>query len=264
MEDDDRAKYLFLSLLQARVGSSLVAHLGNLAPEAVLRTPVVELAGRAKISERASRAFEELQRAFDPGRMQDRLTAKGIEALTPVDDAYPRPLRSIPDPPPAVFVNGAVPEKITVALVGSRKASATGIETARALGLALSERGVCVVSGLALGVDAAAHEGAVEAGGPTVGVLGCGIDVTYPPKYKHLRAAFPGSALGGVHGTLRSNERLGMRHRLRHRFIRNADSGTENYSVCMRWDVSLFCSARCCSRSEGIKATWCRSRVTGV
>jgi hypothetical protein len=51
LEDDDRAKYLFLSLLQARVGSSLVAHLGNLAPEAVLRTPVVELAGRAKISE---------------------------------------------------------------------------------------------------------------------------------------------------------------------------------------------------------------------
>ena len=133
MEDDDRAKYLFLSLLQARVGSSLVAHLGNLDPEAVLRTPVVELAGRAKISERLRAAFEELQRAFDPGRMQDRLAAKGIEALTPVDDAYPGPLRSIPDPPPAVFVNG-VPETVSVALVGSRKASATGIETARARG----------------------------------------------------------------------------------------------------------------------------------
>ena len=180
MEDDDRAKYLFLSLLQARVGSSLVSHLGKLAPEAVLRTPVLELAGRAKISEGASRAFDELQRVFDPGRMQDRLAAKGIEAFTPVDEAYPGPLRSIPDPPPAVFVNGSVPDTVSVALVGSRKASATGIETARALGSALSERGVCVVSGLALGVDAAAHEGAVEAGGPTVGVLGCGIDVTYP------------------------------------------------------------------------------------
>jgi len=66
LEDDDRAKYLFLSLLQARVGSSLVSHLGNLAPEAVLRTPVAELAGRARVSEMASRAFEELQRAFDP------------------------------------------------------------------------------------------------------------------------------------------------------------------------------------------------------
>src|ERR671913_1114854 len=178
--------YLFLSLLQARVGSSFVSHLGNLAPEAVLRTSVVELAGRAKITERASRAFEELQRAFDPDRIQDRLAARGIEVLTPVDDAYPGPLRSIPDPPPALFVNGAVPETVSVALVGSRKASATGTETARALGFALCERGVCVVSGLALGVDAAAHEGAVEAGGPTVGVLGCGIDVVYPRRNRGL------------------------------------------------------------------------------
>ena len=195
MEDDDRAKYLFLSLLQARVGSSLVSHLGNLAPEAVLRTPVAELAGRARVSEMASRAFEELQRAFDPDRMQECLAARGIEVLTPVDEAYPGPLRSIPDPPPALFVNGAVPDTVSVALVGSRKASATGIETARALGLALSERGVCVVSGLALGVDAAAHEGALEAGGLTVGVLGCGIDVTYPTKYKRLRADLSRPAL---------------------------------------------------------------------
>jgi DNA processing protein len=247
--------YLFLSLLQARVGSSLVSHLGNLAPDAVLRTPVAELAGRAKISERASRAFEELQRAFDPGRMQENLAAKGIEALTPVDGAYPRPLRSIPDPPPAVFVNGVVPDVVSVALVGSRKASATGIETARALGLALSERGVCVVSGLALGVDAAAHEGAVKAGGPTVGVLGCGIDVTYPTKHKRLRTAFSCSALGGAHATIRSKECLGMGHRLRHRFVRNAESDTQNHLVCMRLDVSLFCSARCCGPSGGIEAT---------
>ncbi len=130
MEDDDRAKYLFLSLLQARVGSSLISHLGNLDPEAVLRTPVGELAGAAKISERASRALEELQRAFDPGRMQERLAVKGIEVLTPVDEAYPGPLRSIPDPPPAVFVNGVVPDTVSVALVGSRKASATGMQTA--------------------------------------------------------------------------------------------------------------------------------------
>ena len=235
MEDDDRAKYLFLSLLQARVGSSLVSHLGNLAPEAVLRTPVVELAGRAKISERASHAFEELQRVFDPGRMQDLLAARGIVALTPVDEAYPGPLRSIPDPPPAVFVNGGVPDTVSVALVGSRKASATGIETARALGLALSERGVCVVSGLALGVDAAAHEGAVEAGGPTVGVLGCGIDVTYPTKYKRLRAAFPRSSLRRVHATFGSNEVLARGHRIARRFFRNATAWYLNAFGNFRW-----------------------------
>ena len=224
MEDDDRAKYLFLSLLQARVGSSLVAHLGNLAPEAVLRTPVVELAGRAKISEGASRAFEELQRAFDPGRIQDRLAAKGIVALTPVDEAYPGPLRSIPDPPPAVFVNGAVPDTVSVALVGSRKASATGIETARALGFALSERGVCVVSGLALGVDAAAHEGALEGGGPTVGVLGCGIDVTYPTKHKRLRAKLSRPALWRMRHTVRTKEGLAMEYNLTLRAFRNQPS----------------------------------------
>jgi DNA processing protein len=186
LEDDDRAKYLFLSLLQARVGSSLVSHLGNLAPEAILQTPVAELAGRAKISEKASRAFEELQRSFDPARMQDRLAARGIKVLTPVDDGYPGRLRSIPDPPPALFVDGEVPEAVYVAVVGSRKASATGIETAKALGLALCERGVCVVSGLALGVDAAAHVGAVAAGGLTVGVLGCGIDIIYPRRNRDL------------------------------------------------------------------------------
>ena len=195
MEGSDRKKYLFLSLLQARVGSSLVSRLGNLAPEAVLRTPFADLAERTKISEKASLAFDELQRGFDPDAMEDRLTAKEIEVVTLVDEGYPQSLRSIPDPPPALFVHGKVPETVCVALVGSRKASATGIETARALGLALSERGVCVVSGLALGVDAAAHEGAVEAGGPTVGVLGCGIDVTYPTKYKRLRARFPRPAL---------------------------------------------------------------------
>ena len=97
-------------------------------------------------------------------------------------------MREIPDPPPALFVSGEVPDVPAVALVGSRKASGTGLECARALGGALGERGVCVVSGLALGVDAAAHEGALEAGGPTVGVLGCGIDVTDPQKDKPHRA----------------------------------------------------------------------------
>jgi DNA processing protein len=159
LEDSDRTKYLFLSLLQAKVGSSLVSRLGNLAPEAVLETPFVELSEQTRTSEKASRAFDELQRGFDPDAIEDSLAAKGIQAVTLVDDGYPGSLRGIPDPPPALFVDGNVPETVTVALVGSRKASATGIETARALGLALSERGVCVVSGLALGVDAAAHEG---------------------------------------------------------------------------------------------------------
>ncbi|CAN5660397.1 DNA-processing protein DprA [soil metagenome] len=190
MEDrghsSNRAKHLFLSLLQARIGSSMVSRLGNLAPEAVLETPFADLAEWTKVSKKAVRAFDELQRGFDPGAVEDRLAARGIKVVTLADDGYPNSLRSIPDPPPALYVDGTVPETVSVALVGSRKASATGIETARALGLALSERGVCVVSGLALGVDAAAHEGAVAAGGPTVGILGCGIDVVYPRTNRSL------------------------------------------------------------------------------
>ena len=190
MEDRDpagnRAKHLFLSLLQARVGSSLVSRLGNLASEAVLQTPLKDLAEWTRISNKTVRAFDELQRGFDAMAVEDRLATRGIEVFTLADDGYPEALRSIPDPPPALYVDGTLPQTVSVALVGSRKASSTGIETARALGLALSERGVCVVSGLALGVDAAAHEGAVCAGGPTVGVLGCGIDVVYPRSNRNL------------------------------------------------------------------------------
>ena len=184
MEDSERrmerAKHLFLSHLQARVGSSLVSRLGNLSPEAIFETPFPELVGRTGNAEKAARVFDRLQRGFDATTVEDQLAARGISVLTLADDGYPGMLRTIPDPPPALYVDGVVPEVVSVALVGSRKASATGIETARALGSALAERGVCVVSGLALGVDSAAHEGAVDAGGLSVGVLGCGIDIVYP------------------------------------------------------------------------------------
>jgi DNA processing protein len=176
----ERSAYLFLSLLQARVGSSLISRLGDIPRVDVLEMPPTELVERLKMTENASRTLEELRQAFDPEAVYGHLKEKGIEVLAPVDASYPERLREIPDPPPALFVNGEIPGDIVVALVGSRKASATGIEAARALGWALGERGVCVVSGLALGVDAAAHEGALGAGGPTVGVLGCGIDIVYP------------------------------------------------------------------------------------
>ena len=92
--------------------------------------------------------------------------------------------------------------------------------------------------------------------------LACAYVVTYPTKYKQLRATLSRSSLRGVHATIRSNEGLGMEHELPHRCIRNADSGTQNHSVRMRCNLFLFCSARCCGGSEGIEATWYRCRVT--
>jgi DNA processing protein len=182
----ERTAYLFLCLLQAKTGSSLVSRLGDLPPAAVLETPPGELAERMEMTEKAARALEELRQNFEPETLYARLSEKGLGVLTLADDAYPEKLKEIPAPPPALFADGKIPEATAVALVGTRKASMTGIEAARALGRALGERGVCVVSGLALGVDAAAHEGAVEAGGPAVGVLGCGIDIVYPGSNKRL------------------------------------------------------------------------------
>lgn len=186
--DDRRIAYLFLALAQARIGRSLVSRVAAADPEAILRARPQEL---ASTGEPALRALSQLREEFDPEQVLAGLGEKGLQVLTPVDGGYPRRLLEIPDPPPALFVDGALPRGIdgecpAVALVGSRKASPAGLETARSLGLALGERGACVVSGLALGVDGAAHGGALEGGGSTVGVLGCGIDVVYPSAHREL------------------------------------------------------------------------------
>ena len=178
--------YLFLSLLQARAGTSVVSRMGDLPPENILEMPVGDVAARLRSSEKVRAAFEGLRAGFDAGAVRARLREKGYRAITLADADYPQGLAEVPDPPPALFVGGRLPEEPAVAVVGSRKASATALDAARTLGRALGERGVCVVSGLALGVDAAAHQGALEAGGSTVGVLGCGIDGVYPRSNREL------------------------------------------------------------------------------
>ena len=178
--------YLFISLLQARAGTSVASRMGDLPPESVLELSVGELAARMRLSAKVRDALEGLRNGFDAGAVRARLGEKGYRAVTLADADYPQGLAEVPDPPPALFVGGRLPEEPAVAVVGSRKASATALHAARTLGRALGERGVCVVSGLALGVDAAAHGGAVEAGGPTVGVLGCGIDGVYPRSNREL------------------------------------------------------------------------------
>ena len=181
-----RDGYLFLSLLQAKAGASIVTRLGDRDPATVPHMDAREFAQRLSPSDKALAAFEELRRTFDAEETRGRLTERGFWAVTLAEEGYPERLRGVPDPPPALFVGGFIPEGPAVALVGSRKASVTGLEAARKLGRALGERGVCVVSGLALGIDAAAHEGALEVGGPTLGVLGCGIDLVYPRSNRLL------------------------------------------------------------------------------
>lgn len=118
-----------------------------------------------------------------------RLDAAGARAIAICDGEYPALLRESPDPPPVLFVRGrALADAPVVALVGSRRASRTGLEAARIVASGLARAGVVVVSGFAHGIDAAAHSAALDEGGETWGVLGCGVDVPYPAAHDRLRA----------------------------------------------------------------------------
>jgi len=113
-----------------------------------------------------------------------------MTAIELSDLRYPALLRNITDPPPVLYVDGELePVDVqAVAIVGSRHATLYGIRTARTLAEELSRLGFTIVSGMARGIDRAAHEGALAAGGRTLAVLGCGLDVDYPPDHTQLRA----------------------------------------------------------------------------
>lgn len=184
----EREACLLFSLLQAKVGRSLTSRLGDRSLVEAASLPERELAAAAGLTEKAARNVSTVREAFDGDRMVDDLAARGISVVTLADADYPELLAAISDPPPALFVRGELPAGTSVAVVGARKVSVGAADVARSLGRRLAERGVAVVSGLALGSDAAAHRGALEGGGETVGVLGCGIDVVYPKTNRKLYA----------------------------------------------------------------------------
>jgi DNA processing protein len=119
------------------------------------------------------------------------LATRGISCVTVSQPAYPQRLRALHDPPLALFTSGPRSEALdwaapSAAVVGSRRAAETGLQLAHRLAGAVAAAGGLVVSGLALGIDAAAHGGALEAGGVTLAVLGCGVDVPYPRRNRRV------------------------------------------------------------------------------
>lgn len=110
--------------------------------------------------------------------------------ITLADEAYPKPLLEIADPPPVLFARGRIEllARQAIAIVGSRNATQQGEANAEAFARTLSEAGLTVVSGLALGIDAAAHRGALAGTGSTIAVLGTGIDIAYPARNAALAA----------------------------------------------------------------------------
>lgn len=118
--------------------------------------------------------------------IEETLARRGWRWVPAGDTGFPVRLWSVSDPPLGVFVRGEVPTGRAVALVGARRATTYGREVGEYLGRELALAGVAVVSGMARGVDAAAHRGALAAGGPTVAVWGAGPDRVYPPEHGEL------------------------------------------------------------------------------
>lgn len=164
-------------------------------PEAVLEQPRSRLA--PVIGAEAAAALDSADVASAVARAEDWADEPGNAVLTLADEGYPGLLLEIPDPPPLLYVRGrrALLAQPALAVVGSRNATAQGERDAERFARALSEAGLTIVSGLAQGIDAAAHRGGLDAGGSTLAVLGTGIDVVYPRRNAELAARIAAEGL---------------------------------------------------------------------
>ena len=137
------------------------------------------------------KALENLRAARDEGyfyRLFERLDRQNIRAVARISRDYPPALTDIFDPPPTLYVRGECPlsDEKMFSIVGSRRATRDGARAAREIAECLARQGVTIVSGLARGIDSCAHQGALAGHGRTVAVLGCGVDVVYPPENDRL------------------------------------------------------------------------------
>lgn len=143
---------------------------------------------QAGLDRRLRQRLVKLRRELDLARELERVHACGATLVTLLDEDYPEPVRNLPDPPLVLYIKGTLlpDDRNALAVVGTRKANDYGREVAGRLAQDLARHRITVVSGMAYGVDAAAHRGALKAGGRTLAVLGCGVDVVYPRAHRQL------------------------------------------------------------------------------
>ncbi len=167
-------------------GQKLLTRLGR--PSALFEMPKHRLASILKPGE-----MERLQREGSEEKAQeilDRCCDLGCQVLTPDDADYPQRLREVYGCPSALYVWGSLADLddcLAIGMVGTRRCTAYGEQAAELISGELAKKGAVIVSGLARGIDTVSHAAALRAGGRTVAVLGCGIDVTYPPENAHLK-----------------------------------------------------------------------------
>ena len=150
-------------------------------------------------SEEKCRTYDRWKEQFScMVREYDHLQEKGIRFVTPLDREYPKRLLHIYDYPMGLYVKGELPDEEcpTAAIIGARNCTEYGRQAAGFMGKELAKAGVQIVSGLALGIDGAGHEGALKGKGKTYGVLGCGVNICYPRSNYYLYEAIPSQ--GGI------------------------------------------------------------------
>ena len=162
------------------------------SPEAIRKANLSALVATGALSPALAKSLQ--QPLSDTTHKQIQREIEAVEAgrfsiVTLTDPQYPARLKTIPDPPPLLYFTGQLLERDqhALAIVGARKGSHPGRAFARKLSGDLAALGFTIVSGLARGIDADAHEGALASGGRTFAILGCGIDQTYPPEHRKLR-----------------------------------------------------------------------------
>jgi DNA processing protein len=181
----ERQAFLILNALP-NIGpitlNRLLADLGG-DPRTIFSTPVRKLESVKGVGPAISNTIAGWREHFDLAREEARMAKSGASFITPRDTGYPKLLKEISDPPIGLYRKGNYTfEQPCIAIVGSRRTTLYGQGVAKKFGAELARLGFCIVSGLARGIDTAAHEGALSVGGKTAAVLGCGIDIVYPPE----------------------------------------------------------------------------------
>ena len=185
---DDKKYWIGFNLIKG-IGAvrmqGLVAYFGDL--ETAWSASPVDLAGAglgAKVIERVIQARE----SVNLDKVYEKIKKQGIKILTWQDEAYPQRLKEISQPPPVLYIRGEyLPDDLfAVSIVGTRRVTPYGRQITEELSSFLAANGMTVISGLARGVDAIAHQVALKAGGRTIGILGSGVDRIYPPEHRAL------------------------------------------------------------------------------
>lgn len=194
--EEDRIAWLTLKLIPGLGNRSvlrLINHFGS--PSAVLRASAKAIAVVPGLRDKAKQAVQKKETIRPPESEFRRLQKEQIRLLCLNDADYPSNLKEIPDPPAVLFTKGTIEARdlVSVSVVGSRAASPVGMAFTERLCMDLSQYGVTIVSGLAVGIDSAAHRGALRGKGRTLAVLGCGIDIEYPRINTALREQITGS-----------------------------------------------------------------------